>query len=54
VVVVYGSKYSHKYMNVNKIGIPTTKHFFKGGKCETFKGANFVQQNLPNSSPQGD
>jgi len=28
---------SYKDMNVNKSGIPTTKHFFKRGKCETFK-----------------
>ena len=25
-------------MNVNKFGIPNTKHFIKGGKCDTFKG----------------
>ena len=25
-------------MNVNKFRIPNTKHFIKGGKCETFKG----------------
>jgi len=43
VVVVYGSMYSHKHMNVNKFGIPTTKHIFKGGKYKTFKGVNFVQ-----------
>jgi len=43
VVVVYSSMYSHKHMNVNKFRIPTTKHFLKGGKCETFKGVNFVQ-----------
>jgi len=30
--------YSHKGMNVNKFRIPTAKHFFKVGKCETFKG----------------
>jgi len=29
-------------MNVNKFRIPTTKYFFKGGSCETFKGVNFV------------
>jgi len=29
-------------MNVNKFRIPTTKHFIKGGKCETFKGVNVV------------
>jgi len=29
---------SHKNMNVNKFRIPTTKHFLKGGKCETFQG----------------
>jgi len=34
--------YSHKDMNVNKLRIPTTKHFFKGGKCETFKEVNVV------------
>jgi len=33
---------SHKNMDVNKFRIPTTKHFFNGGKCETFKGVNFV------------
>jgi len=33
---------SHKDMNVNKFRIPTTKHFFKWGKCETFKGVNCV------------
>jgi len=27
---------------VNKFRIPTTEHFFKGGRCETFKGVNFV------------
>jgi len=27
-------------MNVNKFRIPTTNHFFKGGRCETFKGVN--------------
>jgi len=41
-VVVYGFMDSHKDMNVNKFRIPTTKRFFKGGKCETFKGVNFV------------
>jgi len=41
-VVVYGLMDSHKDMNVNEFRIPTTKHFFKGGKCETFKGVNFV------------
>jgi len=25
-------------MNVNKFSILNTKHFIKGGKCETFKG----------------
>jgi len=29
-------------MNVNKIRIPTTDYFFKGGRCEAFKGANFA------------
>jgi len=33
---------SYKGMNVNKFRIPTTKHFFKEGKCKTFKGVNFV------------
>jgi len=33
---------SHKDMNVNKLRIPTTKQFFKEGRCETFKGVNFV------------
>ena len=28
--------------NVKKFRIPPTKHFFKGGKCETFKGVDFV------------
>ena len=37
-VVVYGSMYSHEDMNVNKFGMPTTKHFIKGGKCELSKG----------------
>jgi len=41
-VVVYGLMDSHKDMNVNEFRIPTTKHFFKGGKCETFRGVNFV------------
>jgi len=27
-------------MNVNKFRIPTTKHFFKGGRCEAFKGVD--------------
>ena len=29
-------------MNVNKFRIPNTKHFIKGGKCETFKEVNVV------------
>jgi len=33
---------SHKDMNVNKFRMPTIKHIFKGGRCETFKGVNFV------------
>ena len=33
---------SHEVMNVKKFRIPTTKHFFKGGNCETFKGVNVV------------
>ena len=33
---------SHKDMNVNKFTTTTTKHFSKGGKCETFKGVNSV------------
>jgi len=33
---------SHKDMNMNKFRISTIKHFFKGGRCETFKGVNFV------------
>jgi len=41
-VVVYGLMYSHEDMNVNKLRIATTTHFIKGGKCETFKGVNFV------------
>jgi len=41
-VVVYSFMYSHKDINVNKFKIPTTKHFFKGGKCETLKRVNFV------------
>jgi len=40
--VVYGFMDSHKDMNVNKFRITTTQHFFKGGKCETFKRVNFV------------
>jgi len=38
-VVVHGFIYP---MNVNKFRIPNTKHFIKGGKCETFKGVNVV------------
>jgi len=41
-VVVYGLVDSHKDMNINKFRIPTTKHFFKVVKCETFKVVNFV------------
>ena len=41
-VVVFSFMDSHKDMNVNKFRIPTTKHFFKWGKCETFKGVNCV------------
>jgi len=41
-VVVYGFMNSHKEMNVNKLKILTTKHFFKGGKYESFKGVNFA------------
>ena len=37
-VVVYGSMYSHKDMNVNKFGIPTTKYFFKKGSVKLSKG----------------
>jgi len=33
---------SHKDMNVNKLRIPTAKHFLKVKKCETFKGTNFA------------
>jgi len=33
---------SHKDMNVNKFRTPITKHFFKGGKGETFKGVNLI------------
>jgi len=29
--------HSHKDMHVNKFRIPTTKHFFKGVKCETYQ-----------------
>jgi len=41
-VVVCSFMDSRKGMNVNKFRIPTrpTKHFFKEGKCEIFKGAN--------------
>jgi len=41
-VVFHSFMYSHKNMNVNKFRIPTTKHFFEGGRCETFKGVNCV------------
>ena len=41
-VVVFSFMDSHKDMNVNKFRIPTTKHFFKWGKCETLKGVNCV------------
>jgi len=41
-VVVYGFMDSNEDMTVNKFRIPTTKHFFKGGKYETFKGGSFV------------
>jgi len=34
-VVFYIFMYSHKDMNVNKFRIPTIKHFFKVGSCET-------------------
>jgi len=34
-VVAYGFMYSHKDMNVNKLRIPTIKHFFKRVRCET-------------------
>jgi len=27
-------------MNMNKFKMPTTMDFFKGGRCETFKGVN--------------
>jgi len=33
---------SREDMNVNKFRIPNTKHFFKGGKCETFIGLSCV------------
>jgi len=36
-VVVYGFMDSYKDMDVNNFRIPTTKHFFKEGKCQTFK-----------------
>ena len=38
--VVYSFMDSYKDMNVNKFRIPTTQNFFKGGKCEAFKGVN--------------
>ena len=41
-VDVYGFVDSHKDMNINKFRIPTTKHFIKWVKCETFKVLNFV------------
>jgi len=41
-VVFYSFMDSHKDVNVNKFRIPTTEHFFKEGRCETFKGVNFV------------
>jgi len=41
-VIVFSFMDSHKDMNVNKFRKPITKHFFKWGKCETFKGINFV------------
>jgi len=41
-VVFFSFMDSHKDMNVNKFGIPTTKHFFKRGRCESFKGVNYV------------
>jgi len=37
-VVFYTVMVSHKDMNVNKFRKSTTKHFFKGGRCETSKG----------------
>jgi len=33
---------SHENVNVDKFRISTTKHFFKGGKCETFTGVNVL------------
>jgi len=33
---------THKAMTVNKFRLPTTKHFLKGGKCETFNWVNFA------------
>jgi len=41
-IVVYGFTHSRKDMNVNEFRIPTTKHFIKGGKGETFKGVKVV------------
>jgi len=41
-VVVNGFMDSHIDMNVNKFRIPTTKHYLKGEKCETFQGVNFA------------
>ena len=41
-VVFNGFMDSHKDMNVNKLRIPTAKHFLKVKKCETFKGTNFA------------
>jgi len=41
-VVFYSFMDSHKDTNVNKFRIPTAKHVFKGGRCESFKGVNFV------------
>jgi len=37
-VAFYSFMDSHKDINVNKFRIPTTMHFLKGGRCETFKG----------------
>jgi len=43
-VIVCSFMDSHKEINVNKFRIPTRpiKHFSKEGKCEIFKGINFV------------
>jgi len=52
-VVVYGFVDSHKDMNINKFRIPTTKHFFKGGKVWNIRSCKVCNLLMMNVEKQG-